>query len=303
MRILVTGASGFLGHHLVAQATQKGHEVVALSRTAVQRQVDGDGVSWISADFREVTMERLRGLNLDACIHAAWSRSSGAVLDSRSHHDMMVASVEFGRCLLAAGVENLVCTGSCAEYGWQSASGKCVEYSTPINPATVYGQAKAELHRNLGKFWPKDALLWPRIFYAFGPGESAGKLCSYTIDQLSRGLAVTVQGGSDPKDFIYVTDVCSAIIVLLEAEASGAVNIGYGSGQSPIELVTEIAKFYGSPKVQIEPSSAQDELGARVADNSLLLSHGWRPQFSVRSGIRNLMEKQGHLRDATNHNL
>ena len=93
------------------------------------------------------------------------------------------------------------------------------------------------------------------------------------------------------KDYIYIEDVVSALILLLEKQFQGVVNLGTGVGVTIFELAQTVAALLGKRGlVQTEATEGTDPLGFVVADSTRLRSLGWQPQFNLETGLKNLIE-------------
>ena len=227
-RVLVTGAAGFVGRHVVSLAAERGIDVIAVSRRA-NTGPEQKGVRWITGDL-------LADGSLDAIVarekpthllHLAWITEPGAYWTSPANEDWLRASASLFERFYATGGERAVAAGTCAEYDW---SGERVDDSTPLAPRTMYGVAKHQAHLSLEKAASQasGSYAWGRVFFLFGPGEPASRFVPSLALPLLRGQPAICRKPSLVRDWLHVSDVAAAFVALLDAPVNGAVNIVSG---------------------------------------------------------------------------
>jgi len=245
-RLLITGASGFLGQHILTSAvlTSK-YEIHAVSRkTPVQSTGD---VIWHEADLLHPGTGRklIESIAPQHLVHSAWISTPGEYLDSPLNVRWLETSMEmtdaFGRCggLRWAGI------GSCLEYG--AGPGPCEEDSTPIEPLSLYGNCKASCCQAL--FATAERLgfsaIWARVFVPCGRGDNPRRLIPSLVDALSRGREFPTSSGTQIRDFIDAEDVGRIVVSLLGTSKSGAFNVGTGRGIAVRSVVEWVADYMG----------------------------------------------------------
>jgi len=288
-RVLLTGASGFVGTRVLRALTVAGHEVHAVSS---REQQPADGVQWVMGDLLEPTtardlMERLRPERL---LHLAWIAKPGVYWTSPENICWVEATLRLLREFANHGGGRAVIAGSCAEYDWWSGDGLCVEASTPLRPATLYGISK-DATRSLSEAFAAAVgieLSWGRIFYLYGPGEPGTRLVPFVAQALLEGRPADVGDGVQVRDFLHVDDVAEALVALLESHIEGPVNIGSGRGvavRDVIELVArsaerpELVRFGARPPQAREPPSLIADVGR------LQREVGFQPRIPLQAGI------------------
>jgi len=283
-RVLVTGATGFVGRPVVEALRARGLEVHGVSSRRISKPYDQ--VTWHQADLLDpaqtaALVDRVRPSRL---VHLAWDVRPGAWAGAGSHLAWLRASLHLLECFAAAGGRRVVMTGSGAEYDWHA--GVCSERTTPLTPATLYGTAKLALARVLDAYG-RDAGLstaWARIFFTFGPREDGRRLVASVVRSLLAGEPAECTEGRQVRDFLYVDDVAGAIVALLESPVTGAVNVGSGQPLSVADLSTRVGTLLGRLELV--------RLGARptppgetplvVADVTRLRDEvGWAPAYSL----------------------
>lgn len=272
-RVLVTGASGFIGRHTVEPLRAAGHEVKAvgsrdsdlLDPAAVERLVDE--------------------ARADVLVHLAWYAEPGAFWSSEENLRWVGASLCLLRAFAAAGGRRAVIAGTCAEYDWSHTL--LSERTTPLAPSTLYGECKHALHR-VAERWGGLSLAWGRVFFLYGPGEHPARLVSSVASALARGEPASCSSGEQVRDFLHVADVGAAFAALTGSEVEGPVNVASGEGVSVRDVVTTLGELAGRPElVQLGALPQRPgEPPELVADVARLRDEvGFTPAFGLREGL------------------
>lgn len=286
MRVVLTGASGFIGRETIAPLRALGAEVHALGRHAVAE----DGVTIHAIDLLTTDPAALLAeIAPTHLLHLAWYAEPGKFWQAPENLDWVAASLRLVRGFAAAGGQRAAIAGSCAEYDW----GEPVldEAATPLRPATLYGEAKASLYRILLRAAPTLdlSLGWGRVFFPYGPRESGARLVGGTLDALAAGREATFSTGTQERDFLHVEDVAAALVALLASKVSGAVNIGSGEAIAVRALAERLAAFTDGAallRFGVRPV-APDEPPRLVAATARLEQElGFRPRFTLDAGLR-----------------
>ena len=240
VRVLVTGATGFIGRHVVPLLLQRGHAVTAVARDEFKARGFAwfDHVHFVACDIR-LPIDRVacRFGRPQAVMHLAWSGLPN--YQARFHLDEnLPADKQFLKSLLDGGAEQLLVAGTCLEYGMQTG---CLSEATPSAPVTCYAQAKDELRQFLQAFQLQRQfrLQWARLFYMYGEGQNPNSL----IAQLDRAIAQEQQsfkmsGGEQLRDYLPVDAVARRLVALLECpDCDGIVNVCSGEPISVRSLV------------------------------------------------------------------
>jgi nucleoside-diphosphate-sugar epimerase len=249
-RVLLTGASGFIGAHALDALVARGHEVHAVARRAGAPR---NGVVWHEADLLEPgAAERLtRAAQAGGLLHFAWYAVPGSFWAAAENERWIGASLRLLRAFGEAGGRRAVMAGTCAEYRWGAEllrdQDTSLEPASSLEPATLYGACKHATHvvatavaEQLGV-----SLAWGRIFFLYGPGEPSGRLVSSVVRGLLAGEDVPTTDGRQRRDFLYVTDVASAFVALLDSQVTGALNISSGEPVAVREIVELIEQAAG----------------------------------------------------------
>lgn len=288
-RVLITGASGFIGRNAPALLLAKGYEVHTISRN----DPSISGTTWHQADLLDhsavsTIVAEVKPTHL---LHFAWIATPGVYQESPENEEWLKASVHLFEECIKAGATRIVASGSCFEYDWSQ--GACDEWKTPLNASTLYGRKKAECGTALGQMDVSSA--WGRIFYLFGPHEPEKKLIASVVRSLVLNEDVKLTHGRQIRDFLYVEDVASAFVALLESDVEGPVNIASGHPMTIGDLVTmaaakldrtQLLQFGAKEAPPNEPPSITAEVG-RLAKEV-----GWTEQFGIERGLEKTIEWQ-----------
>ena len=285
-RILVTGASGFLGRHCVTALASAGAQVVALSRNG---GAFPDGVEVLGCDLLDPASRRhaLGAARAECLVHFAWHADARDRWRTPANLDWISASLALAQEFAAAGGKRFVFVGSCAEYDWSQPL--LSETDTPLRPATLYGAAKAATGMALAA--AADALgigfAWPRVFFCYGPGEPSGRLVLDLIAGLSRGERVACTDGEQYRDFMHASDIGRAISEIALGDGIGPINVATGAAVAVKQVIGEVARQIGRPELVdlgaiVRSPSDPPLLGA---DISRLQALGFVPRFDLASGI------------------
>jgi nucleoside-diphosphate-sugar epimerase len=287
MKVLVTGGSGFIGRHALGQLLARGHEVHA---TTTQARPAAGGIHWHGVDLlapgRAAAL--VRQVAPTHLLHLAWTTQPGRYWSALDNLDWVRASLDMIQAFVQIGGQRLVAAGTCAEYDW-SGSSVCVEASTPLLPATLYGNAKHAL-QTLQTAWSRQtgfSSAWGRIFSLYGPNEYPQRLIASVITRLLAGQSAGCTHPALVRDYLHAADVASAFVAVLHSDIQGPLNIGSGQGVALGEIVTEIAHHLGASErvsLPVGPTGSS-EPPTLIADVQRLRSIGWTPRFDLSAGL------------------
>jgi dTDP-6-deoxy-L-talose 4-dehydrogenase (NAD+) len=292
VRILVTGAGGFIGSVLVRQALAAGHEVLALVRAparAAARLPAHPALTVLAGSLAEPPWESIARFGAGTCVHAAWITQPEDYRASPENARLQAESLALARGLFARGVRRLVALGTCEEYAPSPAP--LHETGAPLAPLNAYALAKHNLRLALeaGASAAGASLTWARLFQLYGPGEHPARLPSLVVRRLRAGEPVTLHTPTTVRDWIHVDDVASALLVLVQAAPGRVVNVGTGVGHSVERVVRTLARGLGRPDLVSVTAPPGDAAATFVADSTRLRDLGWTPRVDLDAGLAALI--------------
>ncbi len=286
MRVLVTGASGFIGRFVIAELVRSGVEAIATARRARSDIAD---VRWIEADLLKpgVSSELLQAAAPTHLIHLAWYAKPGLFWRTPENLDWAAATIQLMRAFAMGGGRGAMFAGTCAEYGWDHP--RLNEGDVPA-PATFYGRVKDATRAAVLAAGDEFGIPcgWGRIFWLYGPHEVAGRLVSDTASALLRNEEVACSEGLQRRDFLHVADVAAAFVAGLRSGWHGPLNIGSGTAVAVRDVLEAIGDLTGRPELirfgarPISPNEPRE----LVADAGLLRDRlGVSPCHGLRDGL------------------
>jgi len=287
-RLLITGATGFIGEPAV-RAAREYFEVHATARNC--REQVPSGVQFRTCDLLNPadTIRLIEEVRPTHLLHLAWIATPGIYWTSPDNHRWVEASKQLLLTFARCGGKRAVLTGSCAEYDW-TVGGVCHETNTPARPHTTYGRCKLALAQWAEMFSREREIdiAWARLFWMYGPRESPVRLVPSVARSLLAGVSAACTSGTQIRDFLHVSDVASALVSLLQSRLTGPVNIGSGRPIAVRELIECVARSCGRPDlIRLgERDTPTSEPPILVADVQRLHEElGWRPRIDLITGL------------------
>lgn len=292
MRIMLTGASGFVGQQALASLVAAGHDVHAVSRR--KPNVAGH-YAWHPIDLLlpDGPAQAVSASQPDVILHLAWCVEHGRFWKDDANLQWLSASLDLVRAARENGVTRFVGTGTCYEYDWPD-QGNCNERSTPLLAHTLYDACKDACRRALECYCRQYAMsfAWGRLFFLYGPQETQGRLVASVAHALTHGQSAPCSEGRVIRDFMDVRDAGAALSALALADVEGDVNIASGQAVSIADLVTMLGVLAGrSELVQLGalPNRADDPPRI-VADVSRLRDEAnFVPARDLETGLRDAL--------------
>lgn len=288
-RVLVTGATGFIGRAVVTPLQESGFEVHAIVRPGGSAGMPGVIDHHADLFDRSGVEAAVRAARASHLLHLAWDTEPGRFWVAPSNLDWVAASLLLVRSFVALGGERVVAAGTCAEYAW-SETAPFSEHGTPCVPATLYGTAKDSLRRLLASFAAEQKLsfAWGRVFLLYGPEEKPGRLLGDAVRCLLAGRRFPTGDGRQRRDFIHVADAGRAFAEITSSGTTGAVNIGSGEAIPIATLLNEVARQTGRGDlidIGARPMPAHEPPVIQADVTRLSNEVGFRPEYSLTRGI------------------
>ncbi|WP_085605750.1 MULTISPECIES: NAD(P)-dependent oxidoreductase [unclassified Pseudomonas] len=249
MKVLVTGATGFVGRHLVAALLARGCTVRAVARDA-QKAADMpwiNDVEFVSADIHATDLDvAALTKGVDALAHLAWPGLPNYRALFHFEHNLM-ADYRFIKGAVEAGVTQVLVTGTCFEYGMQSGPLREQNDAQPANP---YGLAKHTLHLFLQNLQQEHSftLQWARLFYLHGAGQNPNSLLAALDRAIDAGDATfNMSAGEQLRDFLAIETATAYLAAILhKRDFDGTINCASGQPVSVRALVEQRVRERGA---------------------------------------------------------
>jgi nucleoside-diphosphate-sugar epimerase len=291
MRVLITGASGFIGSHVTRRALAAGAEVSVLLRPGSDRRRLDDmlpALRVLDGDVRDVgAMEAaLRDIRPSLCLHLAWRMDSP---DASGHFESLRASLELVALLGRLGCARVLSAGSCAEYA--GGPGAIAEDGA-VRPQTSYGVCKHALFVSGGVLGRTLGFSFAavRIFHVYGPQEDPRRLVPDVVRHLLAGEPVSLTSGEQVRDYLHVDDVADGLWRAgADPDLRGAVNVASSVPVRVGDVARTIAAELGRPELLHfgERPQRTEEPPVLYGDAALLRARtGWAPRFGLDEGLR-----------------
>jgi nucleoside-diphosphate-sugar epimerase len=287
-RVLLTGASGFIGRHCLERLSLEDCEIDAVTRTG--RNIGESRVRWHAADLRdpEAASRIVAVLRPTHLLHLAWEATPGRYSRSPDNLRWLAATIAMAMAFGETGGRRFVGAGSSAEY--DIVGELCVEDSTPIRPATIYGKCKAACRLALDAAAQHHdfAAVWGRIFLPYGPGDPADRLIPSVLAALLDKRPIETTHGRQQRDFIYAPDIADLLVRLLFSNETGVFNIGTGEPTAVRKVVEYLAASLGGSDL-LRLGAIESGLGEPAmlaADMSKAMARlGWRAPTAIEAGL------------------
>jgi dTDP-6-deoxy-L-talose 4-dehydrogenase (NAD+) len=240
VRIAMTGATGFIGRHVAAALDGRGVDVVAMVRAGRDVTPLPRWIQVRAMDLEHCGDEPFDRLGSpDTLIHLAWGGLQD--FDAHSHLDSeLPRQRRFLEACVRGGLEHLLVTGTCLEYGMREGE---LHEDMHVAPATAYARAKNDLRQELMR-WCEElgiGLTWLRVFYLYGAGQARSSLYAQFNAAVDRGdERFPMSPGDQVRDFLPVQQAARTIVELaMSCTDAGVVNLCSGTPVTVLDLVRQ----------------------------------------------------------------
>jgi len=290
MRILVTGASGFIGLPIVRQLEKRDHEVLAVSRS-VPNWPKRSLVNWLKADLsvRSSYLHQIQTFAPEVLIHLAWQDIPDFTIEkSRTNLNQSLDLLSFVTSL--GTCRKILVAGSCFELN--KLNGACVE--TEIGtPRDSFTWAKHALRSwlEIACRTEQICLGWMRLFYVYGPRQRINSLIPSVLTNLMQGKLPEIRTPKNANDFVFVEDIAAAFSNAVSLDIpSGIYHLGSGQSASIIEICRTAEQIiYGTNALSKELEFKTRGIPREVdfwADSSHANKFlEWHPKIEIAQGI------------------
>ena len=251
MKILVTGATGFVGRHVINELLKYDHEIIAAVRNKNSLPELKGKIKVTEFDLDNFQRDKnyfAESGSPDLLIHLAWQGLPN--YKSAFHVEKNLPSHSaFLKNMVTNGLQNLVVTGTCFEYGMKDG---CLSEDMESDPQNTYAIAKDKLRKFLEDLQLQHSfnLKWIRLFYMYGKGQNPNSLLSQLESALQRGDTVfNMSGGEQLRDYLPIETVAEYMVkIALQNKINGIINCCSGV---PIKVKTFVENYLEKNKKKI----------------------------------------------------
>ena len=252
MKILVTGATGFIGSHVINELLKYDHQIIIAVKNKNSVKHLQDKIKVIEFDLDNLQSNKnyfSESGKPDLLIHLAWQGLPN--YKEKFHLEKNLPSHSaFLKNIVSNGLQNLVVTGTCFEYGMKEG---CLSEEMESDPQNPYALAKDKLRKFLEELQKQNSftLKWIRLFYMYGKGQNPNSLLSQLELALQNGeTTFDMSGGEQLRDYLPIEKVAEYIVkIALQNKINGIINCCSGV---PVKVKTLVENYLKEKKKTID---------------------------------------------------
>ena len=309
MKILVTGAAGFIGSSLIDRLLANGHRVLgldnfnhfydpAIKEANIRQALRHDAFELVRGDIRDASFvdSVFARFQPDRLVHlAAWAGVRPSIEDPGRYSDVnLTGSVNLFQACVRHQVERVCFASSSSVYGDRHSVPfrETDDVAQPISPYAATKRA-GELLAYTWHHLHKLHIHCLRFFTVYGPRQRPEMAIAKFVDAIENDRHVTLYGdGTSARDYTYIDDIVDGVIRSIECvEGYEILNLGNSVPTGLLDLVTEIGRALGkTPQIDFQPNQPGDVTitYASLEKSSRIL--GYQPNTSMSDGIRKYVE-------------
>lgn len=292
MNILVTGATGFIGHSFIKEISDI-HRIFCLVRESSNYKSilkESKNITVVKSQIVDIhSNETLKETVFDIVYHFAWGGVRGnqrneEEIQKNNYND----SLNIVRFVIDNKIKKLVMLGSQEEFS----NSKNIDQNTTTNPETQYGYYKDKIHRDtqlLSHEYNFD-LYWLRVFSVYGEGDYKNSLIQDSIRKMKSDEVVNLIFGQKKWDFLYIDDLLEILKIVMEPETKpGEYNIAFGESKTLSDFLYILKELLNSSSnILIIDNETID--GIEVDIDYTIKCLNWRPKYNFKEGIIKMLK-------------
>lgn len=298
MKIIVTGATSFIGQNLIRRLIQKGHFIYAVVRPnsiKIKELPNSSRIKIIELEMSEyINLDKKISEKCDVYFSLAWEGTRNA---ERDNHDLQKRnyqySVEALKAIKSLGCQLMLSAGSQAEYGL------CNDYVNELtiaNPVTWYGKYKLKYFLEMQEFcnFYNISFREPRFFSLYGLNDFEGTMILSILKKMLKNEPCDLTECKQMWDFLHISDAVEALVCLIEKSCEdGIYNLGSGDSQ-PLKNYIEEMYYLSGSKSELNfgkipyPATGMVNVMPNIA--KLKSQVGFEPRITFSEGIEQIIE-------------
>lgn len=253
MKILITGASGFIGRNAIEELSTRNFQILAIGNTNRSFQHRYKNTRWIFGEIGKIELIKDAIINFDPdiVIHLAWEGIPD-YSEKISQKNLIDSITFFDLIFEKTNCKKIIATGSCWEYG--KTVGECIE-SDAAKVSSFFSWAKHSLYEYLLLRCKQNSIIfyWFRVFYVYGKGQRPASLIPSIIHSIKDGKLPNIKSPNAKNDFVFIGDVIELFYTaIIKNASSGIFNVGSGKVKSVLEIYKTIEiKIKGDSNVTL----------------------------------------------------
>jgi nucleoside-diphosphate-sugar epimerase len=301
----VTGATGFIGAHLIKELIKDSNNtILALVRRKnscwrLQKYLGSENLHLLEVDFLDYfsLVYTLQGYNPQVLFYLLWEGVQNVYRDDPIQIKNRQFLTNLLRLAKELGIKTIVGLGSQAEYGIKD---RPIREEESLHPITLYGMEKIWAYHMVKDYCEIHDIkyLWLRLFSSYGPMDHPTWLIPYVITHLLQNKEIRLTEGWQKWDYLYVEDVAKALVAVISIKEGGVFNLGTGES---IVVRDIVHTMYHELKRKVKPPFGtlpyrknQQMLVESDMTKFFSMSH-WRPSISLREGLSRTIDYYRHF--------
>lgn len=295
-KLLITGANGFLGSHLVKHFLKKGDEIFAISLHTEKLTDVMDKIQFAACPTNNITTlsNRIHEFNPDVIIHCAWTGGNSYLQATQSFqfYKNLPGLADLMEIMRQNNFPHFVGIGTGAEYGSHT---KLITEPVVERPETMYGVCKLMAKQYTQRFCEDNNIKWTwvRPFYTYGPDDVQTRIIPKVIMKCLYKQSIDLTDCETIVDYLYVSDFCRAIEFLVYDHKSGIFNVCSGQSytvKAILDKIGEATDNLENLKYGVIPNRENQPTHVVGSNRKLEIATEWHPLVGLNEGLTKTIE-------------